>query len=196
MHSRSDPRRLARNPQQRDPREVGKIISRRVTAMQAAERYGLQPDRHGFCRCPIHGDNDKSLKVYPEDRGWYCFGCGKGGDAISLVRHLHGLPYAEAVVMLDRDFGLGLLDNGIPTPAAATFIRRQQNREKNTSAIVDRLNMISYELRSIYALPKPRPDQHDWAQAYAQILAYAEYLEYEKEAIHHQNERTLGANDH
>lgn len=193
MHSRSDPRRLARTPQQRDPREIGKIVSRRVTALQAAQRYGLQPDRNGFCRCPVHGDHDKSLKVYPEHRGWYCFGCGKGGDAINLVCHIFSEKYGEAVQRIDSDFGLGLLDSSVPTAPAVTFLRRQQQRDLETAAINNRLDMISSELHRIYALPRPSTNQHDYAQLYAQILAYGEHLEYLKEVFHHQAERTKGA---
>lgn len=89
--------------------DVAAEIRQRVSALQAAEVYGLDPDRSGFVHCPFHtGDNHGSLKLYPGDRGWHCFGCGAGGDVIDLVRKLFGLTFQQAVVRLDTDFSLGL----------------------------------------------------------------------------------------
>lgn len=89
--------------------DVAEEIRHRVSALQAAEAYGLQPDRGGFVHCPFHtGDNHGSLKLYPEDRGWHCFGCGAGGDVIDLVRRLFGLSFRQAVLRIDTDFSLGL----------------------------------------------------------------------------------------
>jgi hypothetical protein len=31
--------------------------------------------------CPFHDEDSPSLTVYPPGGGWFCFGCGKGGDA-------------------------------------------------------------------------------------------------------------------
>jgi hypothetical protein len=58
---------------------------------------GLTPDRHGFVTCPVHPfpDVEPSCKVYDTpDRGWFCYGeqCRKGGDVVSLVAHLAGIP--------------------------------------------------------------------------------------------------------
>jgi hypothetical protein len=58
---------------------------------------GLTRDRHGFVSCPVHPfpDVEPSCKVYDTpDRGWFCYGeqCRKGGDVVSLVAHLAGIP--------------------------------------------------------------------------------------------------------
>jgi hypothetical protein len=37
-------------------------------------------------RCPLHDDEDPSLHVYPDPRrGWYCFGCRRGGSVYDLA---------------------------------------------------------------------------------------------------------------
>lgn len=50
---------------------------------------GRHVGRSGKVRCPFHEDRVPSLHVYAEPaRGWYCFGCGRGGsihDLASLV---------------------------------------------------------------------------------------------------------------
>lgn len=76
---------------------------------QVAGRYGYEPNRSGFLRCPFHsGDHTASLKIYPDDRGWYCFGCHRGGGVIEFVRELYGLSYRQAIEKLNADFSLGI----------------------------------------------------------------------------------------
>jgi hypothetical protein len=44
-------------------------------------------------RCPFHTDGTPSLHVYPEPgRGWYCFGCGRGGSVYDLAALLWQTP--------------------------------------------------------------------------------------------------------
>jgi hypothetical protein len=52
-----------------------------------AERLLGQPvGRSGKVRCPFHTDGTPSLHVYPEPgRGWYCYGCGRGGTVYDLA---------------------------------------------------------------------------------------------------------------
>ncbi len=48
--------------------------------------------------CPLHQERTPSFVVYTETNTWRCYGaCSKGGDAISLVRALHGSTFREAV---------------------------------------------------------------------------------------------------
>jgi len=51
------------------------------------ERLLGQPvGRSGKVRCPFHTDGTPSLHVYPEPgRGWYCYGCGRGGSVYDLA---------------------------------------------------------------------------------------------------------------
>jgi hypothetical protein len=48
-------------------------------------------------RCPLQDDRQPSFHVYPATNSWYCFGCHRGGDAITFVRHLDGHSFVEAV---------------------------------------------------------------------------------------------------
>jgi hypothetical protein len=47
--------------------------------------------------CPLHRDSNPSLSVDHERGLWHCFGCGKGGDVISLYMELHGVGFVDAV---------------------------------------------------------------------------------------------------
>ncbi len=48
-------------------------------------------------RCPFHDDRSPSCVLYPQSGTWHCFGCGKGGDVISLVMKHTGKDFLEAV---------------------------------------------------------------------------------------------------
>jgi hypothetical protein len=46
------------------------------------------PERGGMIRCPLpgHEDREPSCRVYGEpERGWTCFGCGRGGSIYDLA---------------------------------------------------------------------------------------------------------------
>jgi DNA primase len=51
----------------------------------------LQESRQAlFCDCPNHqSQSHRSLHVMVDRQGWYCFGCGVGGDVLQLVEFLH-----------------------------------------------------------------------------------------------------------
>ncbi len=74
---------------------------------------GIAVPRHGFLNCPLpdHEDQTPSFKVYdtPED-GWYCFGCGRGGDIFSFAAELWGMStYGPAFLDLRRELARALL---------------------------------------------------------------------------------------
>jgi hypothetical protein len=52
---------------------------------------GLRVGPSGKLRCLFHDDRSPSLHVYREPgRGWYCFGCGRGGSIFDLAALLSG----------------------------------------------------------------------------------------------------------
>lgn len=59
--------------------------------------------------CPFHGDSRPSLVVYPANRGYYCFGCGAGGDVIDFVSRLHRVGFREAATILTGEQRLSAL---------------------------------------------------------------------------------------
>jgi DNA primase len=84
------------------------IINSRLTTREVAVRYGLEPNRKGFVCCPFHHEKTASMKIYPDSRGFYCFGCGAGGDTIGLVGKMFDVDYQQALRKLDEDFDLCL----------------------------------------------------------------------------------------
>jgi DNA primase len=62
--------------------------------------------------CPFHQEKTPSFSVSPSKQVFYCFGCGKGGDAITFLRELEHLSYVEAVERLAQQAGVQLRYEG------------------------------------------------------------------------------------
>ena len=59
-------------------------------------------------RCPFHEERTPSFSVNPVEKLYYCFGCGKGGDAISFVRETENLDFVGAIEWLAERFRVSL----------------------------------------------------------------------------------------
>ena len=47
--------------------------------------------------CPLHNEKTPSFHVYKDDNRYKCFGCGKSGDAIQLIREVEKIDFTDAV---------------------------------------------------------------------------------------------------
>ncbi|MCR5724553.1 MAG: DNA primase [Treponema sp.] len=56
--------------------------------------------------CPFHQEKTPSFSVVPDKNMYYCFGCHKGGNAISFVMEMDKLSYPEAIVQLAKRAGI------------------------------------------------------------------------------------------
>ncbi len=60
--------------------------------------------------CPFHDEKTPSFTITPAKGIFKCFGCGKGGDAITFVMEHENLPFWEAVKDITNRFNLKLPD--------------------------------------------------------------------------------------
>lgn len=100
-------------------------IKKRVSALDVCRHYGVDVNRAGFARCLWHSEKTASLKIYPGDRGYFCFGCHAHGSSIDLVMKLFDESVGDACKRLNADFRLGLIQEG----NLSTTERIAQNRE-------------------------------------------------------------------
>ncbi|MBQ8836799.1 MAG: DNA primase [Clostridia bacterium] len=61
--------------------------------------------------CPFHSEKTPSFTVFTATQGYYCFGCGAGGDVINFVRQIENLEYIPALEFLAKRAGITLPDN-------------------------------------------------------------------------------------
>jgi DNA primase len=80
--------------------DMVELVSQYTTLRRAGARY--------TGRCPFHEERTPSFSVNAVDKLYHCFGCGKGGDAISFVRELEQLDFAEAIAWLAERFNVTL----------------------------------------------------------------------------------------
>lgn len=52
---------------------------------------GVELGRAHKVLCPFHPEVEPSLHCYAGDRGWYCYGCGRGGSIIDLGALILGI---------------------------------------------------------------------------------------------------------
>ena len=85
---------------------IFEAVKEAVPVPLAAERYGLKANRAGMVSCLFHDDHTPSLKL--NEDYFYCFGCGAGGDVVSLTARLFDLRPYEAASKLAVDFGVAI----------------------------------------------------------------------------------------
>ena len=72
--------------------DIVKLISRYVTLKRAGSSYKA-------C-CPFHNERTPSFSVDPNKQLYHCFGCGKGGNAITFLRDIENIDTIDAIKML------------------------------------------------------------------------------------------------
>lgn len=89
---------------------------------------GRRPGRSRKVNCPLHDDRRASLHVYADPaRGWYCFGCRRGGSVFDLAaalwrRGTRGVEFTFLRLELER------LLLGEPVPPASARHDRDGHR--------------------------------------------------------------------
>ena len=67
-------------------RQITDIDIGRMAREMLAERIVQESGRLLQCNCPNHkSSSHRSLHILLDKQGWYCFGCGVGGDVLQLV---------------------------------------------------------------------------------------------------------------
>lgn len=59
-------------------------------------------------RCPFHTEKTASFHISPERQTYYCFGCGKKGDAFTFVEEMEGTDFVGALKFLADKTGIEL----------------------------------------------------------------------------------------
>lgn len=58
--------------------------------------------------CPFHNEKTPSFTVDPNKQLFHCFGCGKGGNAITFLRDIESIDRIDAIKMLADDANMEL----------------------------------------------------------------------------------------
>lgn len=90
---------------------MSKFVNNQISINDAlATEFNLtRPGRYKTnCPNPNHRDSDASFEVYGEDKGGYCFGCGKSYWPLDIIMFARGLTYYEALAIAESEYGVEL----------------------------------------------------------------------------------------
>ena len=90
-----------------------------ISCVDAAVMLGIPLKRNtgmvAWALCPIHGERGHPSLFLSADRGWYCYGCHRGGDAVRLYQDILGTEPLDAARRCANDFGIPVDDDYEPT---------------------------------------------------------------------------------
>ena len=75
--------------------------------------------------CPFHNEKTPSFVVSPSKGVYKCFGCGKGGNAVTFLMEHENITYPEALKMVAKRYGLEVREKEL----SEEEIRRNDDRE-------------------------------------------------------------------
>lgn len=83
-------------------------VKQRVDILRVCDMLGLKLNRSNQCICPFHNEKTPSFSVHPSKGIFYCFGCSKKGDSITLVSEMYNVKPYEAAKIINENLGLGV----------------------------------------------------------------------------------------
>ncbi len=75
--------------------------------------------------CPFHNEKTPSFIVSPAKGLFKCFGCGKGGNAVTFLMEQEGISYPEALKMVAKRYGIEVHEKELTEEE----VRRNDDRE-------------------------------------------------------------------
>ena len=149
-----------------------------ISTIDAAERYGIEVNRHGKALCPFHNDRHPSLFV--ADDHYHCYACGEHGDVIDFTSKLYGLSLYDAAKKLAYDFGIAqdkppdkIMQENQNRKSEAQRLR--ENEKLCFSALMEYYKLLQ-EWMVLYAPRMPEDASHDRFVQACHQLDYVEYL--------------------
>lgn len=102
-------------------------VKERVDIVNVAEYFGLKKKQ---C-CPFHKEKTPSFCISQSKQIFKCFGCGEGGDCITLVSKLLNINAYESAKQINNIFSLGVNFNGHTSKYEVNkYIQKKEAKER------------------------------------------------------------------
>ena len=105
----------------RNQADILKIVGDYVSLKKKGNNY--------WACCPFHNEKTPSFSVNPSKGLFKCFGCGKGGDAVTFVMEIEGAPFPEAVKTVAEKCGIAV-------PVVADDQRDYEERDRQRADLL------------------------------------------------------------
>lgn len=157
-------------------------VKERADIVKVAELYGMKLNRAYKYVCPFHKEKTASLSISSQKQIWKCFGCGKGGDVISLVSELLNINALEAAKSINYTLGLGL----DPNQKSSYFqINKYKNRQKTEEMFkkweLDTFILLTDYLHLLWRWEEeyvPKNMEEDPNELFVEAMHNRDYIEY------------------
>ena len=134
----------------RDIGTLANIAIQSVSALTVGGDMGLKPDRNGKCLCIFHRDRNPSLKLYPGNRGYYCFVCGAHGDVVDLTAAITGTRKTDALRLLNDRYALCLPIDGRDDGGLRRAKEIAEKRAKDALYVQTRTETLTKAVEAAY----------------------------------------------
>ena len=84
--------------------------------------------------CPFHNEKTPSFVVSPSKGLYKCFGCGKGGNAVSFVMEHENITYPEALKIVAKKYGIEIKER---EQTEEDVLRNNNHAEKSAWSPID-----------------------------------------------------------
>ncbi len=157
-------------------------VKERADIVKVAEHYGMKLNRAYKCVCPFHKEKTASFSISPQKQIWKCFGCGKGGDVISLVSELLNINALESAKSINYTLGLGL-----DTDKPSNYLEINKYKEKRkTEEMFKEWENKTFQLLCDYLHllwkweeeKAPKSPEEDVNELFIEAMHNRDYIEY------------------
>lgn len=118
-------------------------IKENYSIKEELESRGIKVNRNGFCNCIFHKEKTASMKIYPNN-SFYCFGCGRSGDVISVVMQLENLDFKSACKSLSGECLDAVSQKRICLNQMARNEKKRKERKRQEALDTVRKRIIYY----------------------------------------------------
>lgn len=97
--------------------DIVEVIGRFINVKKRGANY--------IANCPFHNEKTPSFNINPAKNIFKCFGCGKGGDAVTFLEEHEKFSFAESIRWLAEFYNIELEE----TAPSATYVEQQKVEE-------------------------------------------------------------------
>lgn len=153
--------------------ELFRTVKAAVTMRQTVEHYQIKVNEKGLCLCPFHKDQNPSMKIYDDGKGFYCFVCGTGGDPINFVARYQDVSNTKAAKELAEAFHIPISKPMTYREKREAELARRQRKE--VAVFTKRAELYLTAYRGLLCEAIHEQDPRHFTEALRNIT-YVEYL--------------------